>query len=176
MTRHDPEQKLMQDAATADALGQFTTALAGATVAQAAYDALCTLTKATIGAKLFTVMTVDMAAMLACRTYTDDHENYPISGTKPIEMNDWFQIVHGQHQCFVANTLVEIDQVFPDGKLIGNLGCGSVINLPVLMRGELAATINILHEPGYYNEARVRAAKAVLTLPSLATLAVVKSL
>ncbi|UWR59966.1 GAF domain-containing protein [Phaeobacter inhibens] len=159
-----------------EALRHFTDALAAATTAEAAYDALCALTKATVGAKLFTVMTVDMTAMLACRTYTDDPENYPTSGTKPIEMNDWFEIVHGQHRSFVANTLEEIDQVFPDAELIGALGCGSVINLPVLIGSELAATINILHEPGYYTEARVEAAKALLTLPAMATLAFARQL
>ncbi|MFV1491206.1 GAF domain-containing protein [Phaeobacter sp. JH18-32] len=164
------------DDAPAEALRHFTNALAAATTAEAAYDALCALTKATVGAKLFTVMTVDMGAMLACRTYTDDRVNYPTSGTKPIEMNSWFDIVHGQHRSFVANTLEEIDAVFPDAELIGALGCGAVINLPVLLEGELAATVNILHEPGYYTQARVAQAKELLTLPAMATLAVARQL
>ncbi|MFU1682319.1 hypothetical protein ACM258_06670 [Phaeobacter piscinae] len=51
-----------------------------------------------------------------------------------------------------------------------------MINLPVLIGGELAATINILHEPEYYTEARVEAAKALLTLPAMATLALARQL
>ena len=65
--------------------------MAEAQDATAAYDALCALTKATVGTKLFTVMTADMDAMLACRTYTDDPQNYPTTGTKEIEMNRWFE-------------------------------------------------------------------------------------
>ena len=80
----------------------FVSALAIAETEEAAFDALCALTKATVGAKLFTVMTVDMEAMLARRAYTDDAENYPTSGTKPIEINAWFEIVHGRHETFVA--------------------------------------------------------------------------
>nr|WP_321507546.1 GAF domain-containing protein [uncultured Celeribacter sp.] len=136
-----------------------------------AYDALCTLTKATVGAKLFTVMTADMDAMMACRVYTDDAENYPTTGTKPIEMNRWFEQVHGRHETFVSNTLADIDTVFPDAELIGKLGCGSVINLPVILGGKMVATVNILHEEGYYTPERVAQAHEVLRLPAMAVLA-----
>lgn len=153
------------------ALKQFEQALSEAKDATAAYDALCALTKATVGAKLFTVMTADMSAMLARRSYTDDPVNYPTSGTKPIEIDRWFEIVHGRHETFVANTLGEIDQVFPDAELIGKLGCASVINLPVILAGEMVATINILHEEGYYIPERVALAQDILTLPAMAVLA-----
>ncbi|GAB5433483.1 MAG: hypothetical protein EpisKO_28530 [Epibacterium sp.] len=149
----------------------FEKALSDATTQDQAYDALCALTKATVGAKLFTVMTADMDAMLARRVYTDDAENYPTTGTKEIEMNRWFEQVHGRHETFVSNTLADIDTVFPDAELIGKLGCGSVINLPVILGGKMVATINILHEEGYYTPERVALAQEVLTLPAMAVLA-----
>ncbi|WP_416369223.1 GAF domain-containing protein [Tritonibacter mobilis] len=149
----------------------FEKALSDATTQDQAYDALCALTKATVGAKLFTVMTADMDAMLARRVYTDDTENYPTTGTKEIEMNRWFEQVHGRHETFVSNTLADIDTVFPDAELIGKLGCGSVINLPVILGGKMVATINILHEEGYYTPERVALAQEVLTLPAMAVLA-----
>ncbi|MGR3762199.1 GAF domain-containing protein (plasmid) [Roseobacteraceae bacterium NS-SX3] len=157
---------------TAQALAAFTRALGAAADDTAAYSALCTLAKSTVGAKLFTVMTVDMQAMLARRAYTDDPQNYPVSGTKPVEMNSWFDIVHGRHETFAANTLADIAKVFPDAELIGRLGCGSVVNLPVLLGGDLVATVNILHEEGYYTPRRVALAEEVLTLPAMAALAV----
>ena len=149
----------------------FEKALSEATTQDQAYDALCALTKATVGAKLFTIMTADMDAMLARRVYTDDAENYPTTGTKEIEMNRWFEQVHGRHETFVSNTLADIDTVFPDAELIGKLGCGSVINLPVILGGKMVATINILHEEGYYTPERVALAQEVLTLPAMAVLA-----
>ena len=151
----------------------FEQALAVATTEEQAYDALCALTKATVGAKLFTVMTADMDAMVARRTYTDDAENYPTTGTKPIEMNRWFEQVHGRHETFVSNTLADIDTVFPDAELIGRLGCGSVINLPVILGGKMVATVNILHEEGYYTPERVDLAHEVMRLPAMAVLALV---
>lgn len=149
----------------------FEKALSEATDGAQAYDALCALTKATVGARLFTVMTADMDAMLACRVYTDDSDNYPTTGTKPIEMNRWFEQVHGRHEAFVSNTLADIDTVFPDAALIGKLGCGSVINLPVILGGKMVATVNILHEEGYYTPERVALAHEVLRLPAMAVLA-----
>ncbi len=152
------------------ALTNFETALSSAKTETEAFEALCVLAKATVGAKLFTVMTVDMDAMLARRAYTDDAENYPTSGTKPITINSWFEQVHGRKETFVANTLEDIAEVFPDSELIGKLGCGSVINLPILIDGELAATVNILHEEGYYTPERVTQTQDILSEPAKAAL------
>ncbi|AKO99470.1 hypothetical protein MALG_04341 (plasmid) [Marinovum algicola DG 898] len=156
---------------TKTALRTFEDALSGAVTETQAFDALCALTKATVGAKLFTVMTADMQAMLARRAYTDDPENYPTSGTKEITLNPWFEQVHGRRESFVANTLADIDAVFPDAELIGRLGCASVVNLPVILGGELVATVNILHEEGYYTPDRVAQAEELLRLPAMAAMA-----
>ena len=161
---------------TRQALASFESALSLATSDEAAFDALRDLTRATVGAKLFTVMTVDMGAMLARRAYTDDPLHYPTSGTKPIELNAWFEIVHGRHETFVANRLSDIAKVFPDAELIGRLGCGSVVNLPVVLGGDLVATVNMLHAEGHYSPERVARVHEVLRLPAMATLAVGRTL
>ena len=161
---------------TTRALDAFTAELTGAAAEEAAFDALCRLTKATVGAKLFTVMTSDTEAMVARRAYTDDAENYPISGEKPIEMNRWFDQVLTRQEAFVSNTLADIDTVFPDAELIGKLGCGSVVNLPIIMGGKVIATMNILHEEGYYTAERVAQIHDTLRLPALAACAVAMQL
>ena len=152
----------------APALAEFNWALAAATQAEAAYDALYALTRATVGVRLFTVMTVDMGKMLARRAYTSDPANYPSSGTKPVEMNSWFEVVHTRREMFVANTLAEIALVFPDHALIGALGCGSVVNLPIVLGGDLVATMNILDREHHYTPARCRTVEADLALPAKA--------
>jgi hypothetical protein len=145
----------------------FDRALATATSADDAWRALHELSQAVVGHTLFTVMTVDMAAGLARRAYTDHPQDYPVSGTKPIQPNRWFDIVHGEKRSFVANTIEEIAEVFPDHALIASLGCGSVLNLPVVMDGELAATINMLHEAHWYTPDRVASAERDLAEPAL---------
>ena len=148
----------------------FVSELAVAATPEAAYAALHRLADSLVGARLFTVMTVDMEGGLARRAYTSDPVSYPATGTKPIEMNAWFEVVHGRHEMFVANTLSDIAKVFPDHGLIGSLGCGSVVNLPVLRAGQLVATINLLEAEQHYTPERVERIASDLTLPAMATL------
>jgi hypothetical protein len=133
----------------------------------AAWQALCELSQAVAGHRLFTVMTVDMQAGLARRAFSDHPAEYPVSGTKPIHRDAWFDIVHGQKRCFVANMIEDIAAVFPDHELIASLGCGSVLNLPVVLKGELVATINLLDAAHHYTPQRVANAKAQLTTPAM---------
>ena len=97
---------------TTEALATFDAAIAVAQTAEAAYKALQELAQSSVGAKLFTIMTVDMAADVARRAYTSDPANYPASGTKPINYGPWFDVVHKQREYFVANTIEDIAQVF----------------------------------------------------------------
>ena len=147
-------------------LAAFDAAIAAATNAQACWQALQIVCAATAGARLFTVTTVDKTAGLARRAYTSNPIAYPVSGTKPIHRDAWFAIVHDKHQLFVANTLAGIAEVFPDHQLIGSLGCGAVVNLPVVLAGELAATVNMLDAEHHYNPARVAAIAAHLSMPA----------
>ena len=148
------------------ALHQFDRAISTARDTASVWKALEDLSRAVVGHKLFTVMTVDMAAGLARRAYSDHPAEYPTSGTKPIHRDSWFDIVHGRQQSFVANTLADIAKVFPDHELIGALGCGSVINLPVVLGGELVATINLLDAEQHYTAERVVAAEQILSIPA----------
>jgi GAF domain-containing protein len=111
-------------------------------------------------------MSVDMAAELARRAYTSDPANYPTSGTKPIRYDSWFDIVHKQRQYFVANTIEDIAKVFPDYELINSLGCQSVVNMPVVIGGELIGTVNMLDVEGHYTPERVQMIRDVLAVPA----------
>lgn len=148
------------------ALLRFQNAISIAANEEEVWRALRELAEVGPGCRLFTVMTVDMQAGLARRAFTSHPEQYPVSGTKPIHQDSWFEIVHGRQQSFVANTLVDISKVFPDFELIASLGCGSVLNLPVVIKGELVATINMLAESHHYTAERVTAAEARLHVPA----------
>ena len=148
------------------AIAAFDAAIAEAKGADDAFKALQTLTEASVGAKLFTYMTVDMQAELARRAYSSDPVNYPASGTKPLRYDSWFDIVHKQRQYFVANSIDDIAKVFPDYELIDSLGCQSVVNMPVVIGGELIGTVNMLHEAGYYTPERVQMIRDVIAVPA----------
>ena len=152
----------------------FDTRLTAATTPEEAWRALQDLARETVGAKLFTVTIVDMDAMLARRAYSSDEANYPTAGTKPITQDAFFDRVHKQGQPFVANTLEEMG--FPDIDLIGRLGCGSVVNLPITHDGDLVATMNILDVEGHYTPERVARTVDDLTGPAQAAYVRARSL
>ena len=131
------------------------------------WNALQTLYAGTVGFKLFTVMTVDLAKEVARRAYSSDVEAYPVSGTKPITHDQWFDIVSRQQRSFVANTIADIASVFPDHEKIWSLGCGSVVNLPLILDGKLVATINILDAEHHYTPTCVAIIETELARPSL---------
>lgn len=147
------------------ALAQFDTDIAIATTPDAIYKAIEVLTRAVVDAKLFTVMTVDMEAGLARRAYSSDVVSYPVSGTKPITYDDWFDIVHKERRYFVANSISEIADLFPDYALIDSLGCQSVVNVPVILGDDLVATVNLLDVEGYYTPERVKLIEEHLSIP-----------
>lgn len=155
---------------TDHAIRRFNQTLAMASGSKAVFRALHALADELVDVRIFTIMRVDVQAMSSRRVYTSDSLNYPLTGTKPVPMNIWFDIVCGNKQSFVANTLEEIAMVFPDHELIGRLGCGSVVNLPVILGGRIAATVNLLHSENHYSSARVDSLERLLTLPAMAAM------
>ena len=136
---------------------------------EAALDALCTLAQDVVGAKLFTVLTSDRVQRVNARVYSNMPDAYPVSGTKPANETDWSRQVIDEKQTFVANDIEGIADVFGDWELIRSLGCESVMNVPILIDGEVAGTINCLDVAGHYTADRVAAADA-LKLPGLVCL------
>lgn len=130
----------------------------------AAFDALRAITEATVGVKLFTVMTFDPRTRLAQRIYSNMPDAYPVSGTKPANPTEWSRLVLEEKKTFVANDIDGIAKVFDDHELIRSLGCESVMNVPIIVAGEVIGTINCLHEAGFYTAEKVQAAEA-LKLP-----------
>jgi GAF domain-containing protein len=142
----------------------FTRAVAENGEPEAAFNALWELTRDVVGVKLFTVMTHDGRSGMAQRIFSNMPDAYPVSGTKPANETDWSRQVIRDKRTFVANDIEGIAAVFSDHELIRSLGCESVINVPIVVGGEVKGTINCLHEAGFYTDERVDAAEA-LKLP-----------
>ncbi|MEX0954961.1 MAG: GAF domain-containing protein [Rhizobiaceae bacterium] len=145
----------------------FVEALAFVNQPDATFEAMWRLTSETLGVKLFTLMSFDRGAGVAERFYSNMPDAYPVSGTKPMNITDWGRHVLEEQQVFVANDIEGIAEVFFDHELIRSLGCESVINIPVVIGGAVAGTINCLHEAGYYTDDRIRSAEH-LKLPGAA--------
>lgn len=148
-----------------DAIARFDAAIAVAK-GDAAYRALQALVQETVGAKLFTVMIVDMDKEVSSRAYTSHPVDYPTSGTKPFNYGPWFDIVHKQRQCFVANTIEDIAKVLFDHELINALGCRSIVNMPLIIGDRFIGTVNMLDVEGHYTPERVQTIRDVLAIPA----------
>ncbi len=158
-TRPDPMPHLTAAAAAAAEPGQ----------PGALFTALDKAMGAAIGHKLFTILVIHPGARESQRYYTNMPKEYPVGGRKPITETPWFQKVLGQGVPYIGYDYADITDVFFDHELIRSLGCESVLNVPVRWNGTSIATINLLHQAGWYSEADVPAAKlfAALAAPGV---------
>jgi GAF domain-containing protein len=117
---------------------------------------------AALGTRLFTVTVQDEAAGLARRGYTSHPVEYPVSGTKPLTKDGWYDFCIGGRQTFVANTVPEFAKYFFDHALITSLGLGSCINVPIFGDGPVLGTVNLLAEEGHFTPERLAAYHALI--------------
>lgn len=117
---------------------------------------------AALGTRLFTVTIQDEARDLCWRAYSSMLREYPVSGTKPLTRDGWYdQCITGQ-RTFVANTPPEFALYFFDHELITSLGLGSCINIPFVEGGAVLGTVNLLAEAGHFTPEKVAAYEALV--------------
>lgn len=121
------------------------------------YKALHQEAKAIAGAKLFTIMVLDNKAGLARRAYTSHPVDYPATGSKPMRQDRWSVQVIDSKQSFVANSTDGFSDVFSDHPLINQLGCESVLNVPVIEQDQVVGTVNFLDVKNHFTPERVAA-------------------
>ena len=145
-------------------------ALAESNQPQSYFSALEKQVNDTVGVKLFTLMEIDHVRNVARRNYSNMPEAYPVSGEKPRNLTKWSEQVEVAKQIFVANSIDEIAEVFPDYELIQSLGCESCMNIPVVVQDKVIGTLNCLHEAGHYTPQRIAAAEQLKHAGALAFL------
>jgi GAF domain-containing protein len=118
---------------------------------------------AALGTRLFTITTVDEKAGLARRVYTSHPVEYPLSGTKPLTKDGWYDATITGRRTFVANTPPEFAKYFFDHALITSMGLGSCINVPLHTGGPVLGTVNLLAETGHFTPDRLAAYETLIT-------------
>ena len=145
MPRLDPRPHLAAVAAVATMPGQ----------PDALFGALDAGLGAVLGHRLFTLMRYHHASGDSERIYTTHPTQYPVGGRKPLNPTPWTEQVLRRQQPYLGRTVADVRAVFFDHALIASLGCGSVLNLPVVWDGRSLGTINLLHEEGWYDASDV---------------------
>jgi len=118
----------------------------------ALFGALDAALGAVLGHRLFTLMRYHADSGDSERVYTTHPRDYPVGGRKPLNPTAWTEQVLRRQQPYLGRTAAEVRAVFFDHALIAALGCGSVLNLPVVWDARTLGTINLLHEEGWYDE------------------------
>ena len=119
---------------------------------QALFAALDAAMGAVLGHRLFTMMRYHAVSGESERIYTTHPREYPVGGRKMLNVTPWAERVLKRQQPYLGRTPTDVQSVFFDHALIASLGCGSVLNLPVVWNGRTLGTINLLHEARWYGE------------------------
>ncbi|NIH78710.1 GAF domain-containing protein [Amycolatopsis viridis] len=125
---------------------------------------------AAIGVRLFTVLAWIPERRAMRRVYSSHPEQYPVGGEKTVEIAaGWLEQCIEKQQPYLGADREAVRAVFADAELIGSLGCGSVINVPVVDGRRTLGALNILDAEGSYDDTSVAAAVelAPLAVPAL---------
>ena len=114
------------------------------------YKKLDKTIKNNIGHRLFTLTVVDHSIKYVERVYSNNTKIYPLLGTKPIPINSWTNKVINNKKYFFGENKNQIKKLFFDYEKIFSLGCGSIINIPIINDQKILGTLNILHKERFY--------------------------
>ena len=112
-----------------------------------------------VGFRLFTVLAWDEDRHALHRVHTSHPAEYPTGGDKvfPLEA-PWIRRVIVEQQPYLGRDQAAVAAVFDDHELIASLGCGAVVNVPVVDGGQTLGVLNMLDAEGAYGDDSVTAA------------------
>lgn len=128
----------------------------------ASLESLYQLVREELGVKLFTVLAFREEGAVMERIFSSHPAEYPVGGRKVVARDvadDWLAACLTEQVPFFGRTPEDVDRIFKDSALIRSLGCGSIINAPIVDGGTTVAALNILNAAGTYTDDDV--AKAV---------------
>ncbi|MFC4006103.1 GAF domain-containing protein [Nonomuraea purpurea] len=123
-----------------------------------------------VGARLFTVLAWIPERRALRRVHSSHPAEYPVGGEKTVEVaQDWLARCVEARRPYFGRDRAAVREIFADHELIESLGCGSIINVPVVREDEVLGVLNILDAEGSYDEESVAKARslALLAVPAL---------
>jgi hypothetical protein len=116
-----------------------------------------------VGVRLFTVLAWIPERRALRRVHSSHPEQYPVGGEKTVEVaQGWLSTCIEGRRTYFGRDRAAVREIFADYELIESLGCGSIINVPVVGDdGEVLGVLNILDAEGSYNDSSVAAAESI---------------
>ena len=122
-----------------------------------------------VGVRLFTVLVWDPGRRTLRRVHTSHPDEYPLGGEKTVEVDgDWLSRCVDDQQPYLGADRAAVRSIFADHELIESLGCGAVIDVPVVTDGRTVGVVNALDAEGAYDEGTVDRLVGVLAASDLA--------
>ncbi len=125
------------------------------------FDDVYAAAQETPGVTLFTASVVADAGTSMARIYTSHPEVYPVGGRKTLDGDTnpvWLEQVLKGQQPFLGVDKEAVRAFFFDSATIESLGCGAIVNVPVVSNGETIGSMNFLAAEGRYGQTSVDAA------------------
>lgn len=125
------------------------------------FDDACTAARQTVGVRLFTASVIADEGTSMARIYTTHPEVYPVGGKKTLAGDTnpvWLEQVLIGQQPFLGPDKEAVRGFFFDSATIESLGCGAIVNVPVVNAGRTIGSMNFLAPEGSYDQASVDAA------------------
>lgn len=128
------------------------------------FDEVYAHAREAVGVTLFTASVIaDNGASMA-RVYTTHPEVYPVGGKKTLAGDTnpvWLEQVLKGQQPFLGADKEAVRAFFFDSAIIESLGCGAIVNVPVVNNGQTIGSMNFLGPEGSYDHRSVDAAVEV---------------
>ena len=107
-----------------------------------------------VGATLFTVSVIADDGTSMARVYTTHPDVYPVGGKKTLAGDTnaiWLEQVLIGQQPFLGADKEAVRSFFFDSATIESLGCGAIVNVPVVSSGQTIGSMNFLAPEGSYD-------------------------
>jgi hypothetical protein len=126
--------------------------------------------RAELGVRLFTVLAWIPERRALRRVHSSHPAEYPVGGEKTVEVAaGWLDRCITAQEPYFGPDRAAVREIFADHELIEALGCGAIINVPVVAGGRTLGVLNILDAEGAYDEDSVKVAESLapLAVPAL---------
>jgi len=123
-----------------------------------------------VGHKLFAVYYIAPDPREIVTMYSSRAGVLPTGKPHPATTLSWNDLVISRGQPFIGCDTDDLRWAYDDAGQFTELGCGSVLNVPVVVKGETVGLVSLMHEAGWYRDEHVQLAMpfAYLLAPAFA--------
>ncbi|MFC4278190.1 GAF domain-containing protein [Achromobacter aloeverae] len=123
-----------------------------------------------VGHKLFTVYFVSQETHEIVRMYSSRPRLHPVGRQHPVGTPSWNDLVIARGQPYIGCDANDLRWAGANPDDFAELGCASMLNVPVVVQGETVGMLSLMHEEGWYRDPHVQMAMpfAYLLAPAFA--------